>query len=116
MVSLALSPFSALTSASETSGYEDISAKPEHIRMSFTSDPLTSITISWDTSIPADSVVEYGLTEEYTWSAIGGSSWFFGFTHVVQLSGLEPGTNYHYRCGSEMGWSAELHVPNPRPP
>jgi len=65
------------------------------------------MTISWETSVPADSIVEYGLTEDYTSSATGKSSWLIGFTHEVNLNELEPDTTYHYRCGSESGWSSD---------
>jgi len=57
----------------------------------------TSVTISWRTDEAATSLVEYGLTTSY------------GFTerneekvtlHTVTLSGLKPGTTYHFRVGS----------------
>jgi hypothetical protein len=58
-------------------------------------------TISWTTSEPADSQVEYGPTTAY------GSSTTLDpalvLTHSQQITGLTPGTTYHYRVKSKDG-------------
>ncbi len=60
----------------------------------------TSIYISWHSSLTTESVVQYGLTEALG-SETGGdchqfdsSTWW----HTVQLTGLQPETEYFYRC------------------
>lgn len=53
----------------------------------------TSATISWSTNRTADSRVHYGPTTGYGY---GTSLGVFTTTHSVELSGLQPGTLYHY--------------------
>ncbi|MBN1490956.1 MAG: family 10 glycosylhydrolase [Phycisphaerae bacterium] len=58
----------------------------------------THATITWTTSTPADSQVEYGLTIAY-----GSSSTLDPAavtSHSIALSGLLPNTLYHYRARS----------------
>jgi hypothetical protein len=66
--------------------------------VSVTSVAATKATIGWTTDEPADSQVEYGTTTAY------GSSTPLHTTkvtsHSVALSGLSPGTLYHYRVKS----------------
>lgn len=58
----------------------------------------SSATIRWATDVPADSLVEYGLTDSY------GSSTALDSTevtsHSVAVSGLQANTTYHYRVRS----------------
>ena len=58
----------------------------------------TSININWQTDEASDSVVQYGLTSEYTNSSSSGSN---VISHTRPLTGLLPGTTYHYRVRSE---------------
>ncbi len=53
--------------------------------------------VFWDTPCPADSVVEFGLDEDY-----GGTvrSSALVTSHDVMLTGLAPSTEYHYRVKS----------------
>lgn len=56
-----------------------------------------SATITWNTSLAADSMVRYGTTPNY------GSSQYVAdsvSTHTVQLNGLSPNTLYYYRIES----------------
>jgi hypothetical protein len=53
-------------------------------------------TVSWRTSDDADSAVDFGPTTAYGSVALGG----FGRDHSVVLTGLAPGTLYHYRARS----------------
>lgn len=57
----------------------------------------TSAVITWDTDIPASSLVEYGLTAGYgfTASTPGNTN-----SHAVGLTGLSPNTTYHFRVRS----------------
>jgi hypothetical protein len=57
----------------------------------------TSAVITWSTNISAQSVVEYGLTSQYT-SATPSSG--LALSHSVELTGLEPGTLYHFAVSS----------------
>lgn len=56
----------------------------------------TGATISWTTNEPADTQIHYGLTTAY------GSTTPLNATmstnHTVTLSGLTPGTNYHFEA------------------
>lgn len=61
-------------------------------------------TVFWTTDRPADSRVEYGLSEEYGSSSPVDSSMVT--EHQVPLTGLEPGAEYHYRVWSSEGGSA----------
>jgi uncharacterized lipoprotein YddW (UPF0748 family) len=58
----------------------------------------SSATVQWQTDVPADSLVEYGLTQSY-----GSSSPLDEVdvtAHTVSLSGLQANTTYHYRVRS----------------
>jgi len=54
-------------------------------------------TITWRTPVVSDSVVEYGLTDEYTDVATKDT---LVRNHSVRLSGLTCGTTYHYKVSS----------------
>jgi len=60
-----------------------------------TADPVTSdgADISWTTSVPAAGRVEYGTSTAYGAAAATA----FGAAHRARLTGLRPGTLYHYR-------------------
>jgi hypothetical protein len=76
---------------------------PKHIHLTWQDDPSTSITISWRTNSTMPSIVEYGLDSSYGMTASSTS----GILHHVKLGDLQPATRYHYRCGSEEGWSRD---------
>jgi hypothetical protein len=62
----------------------------------------TSAEISWNTDLAATSQVDYGFTDDY-----GSSTTYqnvFGMQHSQTLTGLLPGTTYHYRV---LSWSIE---------
>jgi hypothetical protein len=54
----------------------------------------SSATITWTTDEPASSQVEYGLTTSYGSTTASDTRMVTG--HSVTLSGLSPGTTYHY--------------------
>ncbi|MFC1924096.1 fibronectin type III domain-containing protein [Chloroflexota bacterium] len=64
----------------------------------------TAATIAWTTDEPSTSLVEYGLTASYG-SASEDAALVTG--HSVILSGLTPGTTYHYRVKSRDVWDNE---------
>jgi len=53
-------------------------------------------TVTWSTNEYSTSVVEYGKTTSYGYTASGSS----GTSHSVALSGLDSSTTYHYRVKS----------------
>ncbi len=61
----------------------------------------TSATITWTTSEPADSQVEYGLTTSYGLQTPPDTR--LTVTHTVLIGGLQPGTVYHCRARSRDG-------------
>ncbi len=89
----------------ESSDYTLRTAGPPDISgVQATNIGATAATIVWDTDVPADSQVEYGLTTGY------GSTTPLDptptTTHGVPLSGLDPETLYHYRVRSANGAGA----------
>jgi hypothetical protein len=68
---------------------------PAHV--TYCSDPRTEVTIGWRTATQAASTVQYGPTTTYGQTETGtpfqtGGAW----QHHVKLTGLTPGTTYHY--------------------
>ncbi|OGF44956.1 MAG: hypothetical protein A2231_08620 [Candidatus Firestonebacteria bacterium RIFOXYA2_FULL_40_8] len=57
-----------------------------------------SACISWETSLPAKSCVEYGTTDKYGAKTEEEERYFF--THVLYLKDLTVDTTYHYRLVS----------------
>lgn len=58
----------------------------------------TTATVTWITDQPATSQVEYGLTDTYGSSTALDPTLATG--HSVDLTGLTPGTTYHFRARS----------------
>jgi hypothetical protein len=54
----------------------------------------TDALITWTTSVPGTSQVQYGTTDQYGNTTILDST--LVTSHAVQLAGLLPGTEYHY--------------------
>ncbi len=55
----------------------------------------TSVWVGWTTDEESIGAVEYGTTPAYGSTIFTGAAW--GTLHVVQLDGLELGTEYHFR-------------------
>lgn len=58
----------------------------------------TTATIEWETNRPADSRVEYGETEAYGYETVPDPGPVA--SHSVTVTGLSPGTTYHFRAAS----------------
>jgi phosphatidylserine/phosphatidylglycerophosphate/cardiolipin synthase-like enzyme len=77
------------------------------IPLYFTVDPrettinTTSLTVSWETNIPATSIIEYGLTPALELGDL--SDLTMSATHELTLTSLSPGTIYYVRPYSESG-------------
>lgn len=54
----------------------------------------SSAVVSWTTSEPADTAVEYGLTTSYGQNVVDGA---LALSHSVIISNISPGTLLHYR-------------------
>ncbi len=63
-------------------------------------------TIGWTTNAASDSQIEYGLTTGYGASTPRNPSQVTA--HVQTISGLAPGTQYHYRVKSATGGSLSV--------
>jgi uncharacterized repeat protein (TIGR02543 family) len=59
---------------------------------------ITDATITWTTNEPADSRVVYGLTEAYELGEVFDGA--LVMAHLLELSGLQPETLYHYQVSS----------------
>ncbi len=86
---------------------------PVHIHLSWRDDPKTTVSVTWQTkenhNVPAE--VVYGTTTYYGNSA-KDETWTYegvnGYIYNVELTDLESGTEYHYRCGDSVGgWSKD---------
>ena len=91
------------------------SASP-HPYLTWVNDPSTSIVVNWwNPSATGDSTVEYGETALYGLTAYSPAISNF---HHVELTGLTPGTTYHYRISSSddtLGSDETFTVPVPYP-
>lgn len=61
----------------------------------------TSALITWDTDVPSDSMVQYGLSTQYGLTTPRNPAMVT--SHSVPLTGLIPGCVYHYRVISNNG-------------
>jgi hypothetical protein len=63
----------------------------------------SSAVISWNTSAPASSMVDYGTTSAYSGATNLDAT--LVTTHSQTITGLQPGTAYHYRVDSTAAGS-----------
>jgi hypothetical protein len=63
----------------------------------------TSVAVSWTTDHPADSRVDYGLSDTYGSTVTNGT---LTTSHNITLSGLSQGTTYHYKVTSRTSLGA----------
>lgn len=100
----------------------DATAAPGYGRLSFTDDPSTTITITWNTAADVGTEVRYGTAPgEYDFSTTGTSfaadAPQFGWIHEATLTGLVPDTTYYYIAGDEAdGFSSEFDFTTGPPP
>ncbi|UCC97104.1 MAG: metallophosphoesterase [Phycisphaerales bacterium] len=78
----------------------NVSASP-HPYLTWVHEPSTSIVVNWwNPAAAGDSTVEYGQTASYGSTVHDPAVSNF---HHVELTGLTPGTRYHYRISSSDG-------------
>lgn len=85
---------------------------PTQIHLGYGADASTEMVVMWRTSSNTNThQVRYGTTAALGSTASGTSAaapnGASGYIHTVKLTGLQPGTIYHYSCGdATAGWSA----------
>ncbi|GAB4328599.1 MAG: hypothetical protein Kow0069_35850 [Promethearchaeota archaeon] len=67
--------------------------------LSWERSPATSMTISWETPVPGDSVVEYGPSADLSGATMVADPENVSL-HSVRLESLTPGARYYYRVRS----------------
>ena len=71
------------------------------VRASWTEDPTTTATITWDRPESGRGTVRYGTSTNYTHLERDGGGTHL---HAITLRGLEPGTRYCYEASSTDGY------------
>ena len=71
-------------------------------RASWTEDPRTTATITWDRPEAGRGTVRYGLTTHYTHVERDGGGTYL---HAIALRGLQAGTRYFYEASSTDGYA-----------
>ncbi len=71
------------------------------LHLSWTEDPRTTVTLSWQRESPGRGTVQYGPTTNYGWSAADAGGYR---RHIITLRGLVPGRLYHYSASSTDGF------------
>jgi len=86
----------------ELGGYEHVPVGGTSMSPYLQQPTPSSITINWHETQSAESVVNYGTTTALGQTATGDTQSLAPDTlwHRVQLTGLEPDTQYFYRCSS----------------
>jgi ribosomal protein S27E len=80
-----------------TTGAQPDTTAPRIFDVRFTNLTNTSVAVSWTTDEPSDSLVEYGTSLYYDRNQ---TSRIFMLNHTVLLTGLLPGTTYHFSVRS----------------
>jgi hypothetical protein len=93
--------FFAAGAGAYTATYEPDTTPPSISAVSAVAAADGTATVTWTTDEPADSRVDYGTSP----TALGQSATDAGSVtaHSVRLTGLSPGTTYHYRVRSADG-------------
>lgn len=87
-------------------------AAPQYVRLSYTGDAATSMTVAWNTTASTATEVLLGTSPgSYTQTFTGASlqaNAGLGHVHEVTLTGLSPNTKYYYVAGNTAdGFSQE---------
>ena len=79
--------------------------QPAHVHLSWQNDPKTTMTVMWWSSKPGNGKVEYGGTLLRHSVTAPGESYEGGYLYIAEITGLEPGKKYRYKCGVKGEWS-----------
>jgi predicted MPP superfamily phosphohydrolase len=95
---------------------EDKSTQPTQLRLSWSDDPRTTMTVTWQTAAPTTtSAVEFGTTEQLGQRVAAKRVTYpyeTGVLHEATLRGLKPNTRYFYRViTTSSNGLAETHRP-----
>ncbi len=91
----------------------ELSEEPSMIRLSFAGSSMTQMTVTWSTeSSDNPNQVKYGRTPSYELGTVTGTGYespFSGYIHTATLTGLIPGSLYHYSVSGDGGtvWSQD---------
>jgi len=89
---------------------------PGQVHLSWQGAPSTTLTATWRSADGA-AAVQYGETVAYGQEQTASSTSYGGSTlHRAELTGLAPGTRYHYRCKGAHGMTKDATfatAPNP---
>lgn len=81
------------------------SAAPSQVHLSWQGSTETTMTVIWRSG-SSSGEVQYGLTGSYGKSVKASSrKYSSSYLHQAQVSGLQPGKTYQYRCGVGGDWS-----------
>jgi len=87
------------TNSSDLSLIIELSSTGPLIRGPYIQMPESNeVTVVWKTSTASDSAVDYGLDTGYSAGTVSNAT--LVTNHVMNISGLLPGTNYYYRVQS----------------
>ena len=75
-------------------------------RKELTATGVGEVQITWNTNPPADSWIEYGLTDSYGQATASTP----GSAHTTTIGGLTPGAMYHWRAVSDLGGNVRYGV------
>jgi len=82
-------------------------AAPSQLHLSWSKDTASTMVVTWR-STDKTGQVDYGASATYGSSVTATSKAYQGsYLHHAELTGLSPGTSYHYRCGATAGWSGD---------
>lgn len=101
----------ARTTASLTLAFTFIAstaiAAPKWLRLSYTGDTSTTMTVAWNTDAAEATEVRYGTNQANLDKTATGTSFVangsLGHVHETTLTELEPNTTYYYVAGSSSG-------------
>ncbi len=100
---------------SSRAAQEEKSTQPTQLRLSWSDDPRTTMTVMWQTAAPTtNSALEYGTTERLGQRIVARRVRYpyeTGVLHEATLRGLKPNTRYFYRVVT----TSPLHPFTPSP-
>lgn len=117
IVAAAIAISAGCLSASPTDPIESTAA-PKHITLTWTGNPATSQTITWQTDEPVDGQVRLALKEQAALSRPAKllhaemkavpTNRGTRYVHSINLTKLKPGSSYAYQVGGGSTWSELL--------